>query len=239
MNRLSKNEKGFTLVEIIVALIIGAFVALVAIGTLRVVSLNAATVDNTIESRGNIRFAAETIKKDLINLHRGSRQQTKLIGIFKEMDSRVTFTLCIYTVSRTKARISQPEGDVYEVEYFLKNYDEKSILIRRLWPYPDEESEPGGVLTEMAEGIDVLEIKFFDGENWVEEWTEDMQTLPELVEVVVGTWQGTGKDFISETFIVNYSKDTGQTAGELTSEEGDEEQGESESTGDTEQENNI
>ena len=119
------------------------------------------------------------------------------------------------------------------------NHDDKSVLVRRVWPYPDEEAEPGGVLVEIAEGIDVMKVKFFDGENWLEEWTEDMQSLPELVEVVVGSWQGTGEKFVSETFMVNYSRATGQAIGALASEEGEEEQGENESAGNADQENEL
>ena len=127
--------------------------------------------------------------------------------------------LVFYTTSRAKARIGQPEGDVYEVEYSLLKDEEHSLLMRRLWPNPNEEDEPGGILTAIAENIDVFEVRFFDGEEWSSEWPEEMEILPQLIEVnIVATVPSRGEPAMA-SFIVNFIRSAVGTAVTAESEE--------------------
>jgi len=116
-----------------------------------------------------------------------------------------------------------PEGDIYEVEYYLMKEDDKSLLMRRLWPNPNEEDEePGGILAVIAEDIDAFEVRYFDGEEWSDEWPEDMDVLPQLLEIniVAAPSEGTA---VMESLIVNFTRSAVATAG--TSETGGQEQG--------------
>ncbi len=111
--------------------------------------------------------------------------------------------MTFYTVSRIKARPEEPEGDVYEVEYYLAKSQDKSSLMRRLWPNPDKDSEAGGILTAIAENIDVFNISYYDGQQWQVEWSEDQKrSLPELVEVRLVAKEPARKEPIVESFIV-------------------------------------
>ena len=67
--------------------------------------------------------------------------------------SRIIF----HAVNTVQARAEYAEGDVYEVEYFLQVRQEESrtgeptpkmVLLRRLWPNPAQQNEPG-----MAGGV--------------------------------------------------------------------------------------
>jgi len=98
-----------------------------------------------------------------------------LIGTVEDSEQDSISYLVFYTVSRAKARSDQAEGDIYEVEYYLMKDEDKSRLMRRLWPNPNEEDEPGGILSVIAEDIDVFQVRYFDGEEWSEEWPEEMQ----------------------------------------------------------------
>ncbi len=205
--RYGGRSKGFTLVEILVASTIGAFVALVAVGTLRAVTASSEIVDRGITAAAEVRFASNMISRDLVNLYRDKiKENTKLIGTVVQSGQGDTSYLILYTVSRVKARTSQPEGDVYEVEYYLAQDEGKSMLMRRYWPDPNEEAQPGGILSVIADGIDVFEVRYFDGEEWSNEWPEDMQTLPQLIEVNIAAGQ-TGRGApIAESFIVNFAR---------------------------------
>ncbi|MHC4124806.1 MAG: type II secretion system protein GspJ [Planctomycetota bacterium] len=206
--------KGFTLIEVMVASIIGAFVAFVAIGALKAVSVSAESIDNVIDVRAEVRFASEMIKKNLLNLYRDvDRKRMKLVGAVEEVEDRQTSLITFYVTNRAKARIGQPESDVYEVEYLLHRDEEKSTLMRRLWPNPSEDLEPGGILTRIAEGIDVFSVRFFDGDQWLGEWPEDMRNLPEMVEVVLAANRKNSNDFVVESFFVNFARATGQIDG--------------------------
>jgi len=210
---MSLKNAGFTLVEVLVASTIGAFIALVAVGALRAITASAEMVDRNISTAAEVRFASNMIAKDLINLYRDPNQLSrKFIGIVEDSGQGNLSYLVFYTLSRAKARIDQPEGDIYEVEYYLVKDEEKSVLMRRFWPNPDkEETEPRGILTVLAENIDVFEVRYFDGEDWYYEWPEEMQNLPLLVEVnIVAKQLEQGKPTM-ESFFVNFARSTAST----------------------------
>jgi len=190
------RNKAFTLAEVLVATTISVFVALVAAGALRSVSASAERVDQVERQTSEVRFATRMIARDLGNLYRDvNARNMRLVGAGQVSDEAETAFLKFWAVGRANARDGQPEGDVYEIEYILgqnSSLDElaeteqtRSILFRRLWPNPDPNREPGGVLTPIAENIDLFQIRFFDGLQWTSDWPEEMQSIPELVEVTL------------------------------------------------------
>jgi general secretion pathway protein J len=206
------RKNGFTLVEALVASTIGSFVALVAVGTLRTITVSAERVDSNIEAASEVRFASKLIARDLVNLYREQNfRNMKLVGTAEDSELGSSF-LTFYTVGRTKARIDYPEADIYEVEYFLKKDEENSDMYRRLWPNPDPNDEnPGGILSIIAEGIELFQVRYFDGEEWSEEWPEEMEVAPQLIEVnIVGKPQKWGSP-ATDSIMVNLVRSAGAT----------------------------
>jgi general secretion pathway protein J len=194
-------------VEVTVASTIGAFVALVAVGSLKAVITSNEMVEENVNAAAEVRFASSMIKKDLVNIYRDvNTENMKLVGMVDEYGEYSTKYLTFYTLGRTNARAGEPEGDVYEVEYYLNKTEDGSFLMRRLWPNPNEEYEPGGILTAIAEGIDIFELRYYDGEEWSEEWPEDMDTLPQLIEVTIVASPPTRGSPIMESFILNITR---------------------------------
>jgi type II secretion system protein J len=209
------RRTGFTLVEVLVASTIGAFIALVAVGSLRVIIGGSEAVENNINGAAEVRFAANTIAKDLINFYRDEDySNTRFIGTVEELDDGSTAShILFYTVGRTKARVDRPEGDIYEVEYYIAKDEDQSLLMRRLWPNPHEDLEPGGILTVIAENIEIFNIQYFDGEEWADEWSEEIQTMPQLAEVtLVGTRTGRAVP-ATESVLVNFVSAQGTEGG--------------------------
>ncbi len=203
--------RGFTLVEILVASVIGTFVALVALGTLRSVSVSADIVDSVIDSASSIRFISDMLAADLTNLYRDEKiQNTRLTGRVEETENESTTILNFFTVARTKARFAEPEGDVYEVEYYIQKSEEETSFARRLCPNPDQSRQniidAKGVLTVIADDIDIFEVRFFDGEQWNTEWPEDMEYLPDLLEVTIAAKQKGREKIVANSFIVNFAR---------------------------------
>jgi general secretion pathway protein J len=225
------RRSGFTLVEVLVASTIGVFIAMVAVGALRTIIAGAEMVDRNITAAAEVRFAANMIARDLQNLYRDDDiENTKFIGTVEALEGgNYTSYLVFYTLGRTKARFDQPEGDLYEVEYYLMQQGETSSLMRRLWPNPSEELEPGGILTVIAEDIAGFEVQYFDGEEWSDEWPEEMQALPDLVAVSIASNQPDRSNPPAESIIVNLSRSesenvavlegSGTTTGSQTSSE--------------------
>jgi len=207
---MNVKRTGFTLVEVLVATTIGAFIASIAVGSLKVISTSAEIVDENIKTASEVRFASNMLRRDITNLYRDSDiRNMKFVGMVLESGERTASVLTFYTIGRTKARISQPEGDMYEVEYYLLKDGDESYLMRRLWPNPDpNQAEPGGILTVIAEDIDIFEVRYFDGQDWSDEWPEEIQTLPELVEVSIAAIRPERRGSAVESFMVNFARFT-------------------------------
>jgi general secretion pathway protein J len=213
---MNKQRTGFTLIEVIIASVIGAFIALVAVGTLKAVTVGAQTVDRNIDQAAQVRFAARSIAADLENLYLDrNNRNSKLVGTIEPMDTDLETHLVMHSVSKTKARALQPEGDVYEVEYYLLRDQQGTYLMKRLWPNPDEQSIPAGVLSVIAENIDVFNVRYFDGTEWLTEWPEEMQSIPPLVEVTIASGGTKRSEALVETFIINFAKATGVESGTI------------------------
>ena len=224
-----RHNRGFTLAEVLVALTIGTFISLVAVGALKTVSASAQLVGGASERNAELRFAARMIARDLTNLYRDPDQRSmRLTGTSQMADNpdQMPF-LCFYTVGRTKARPAQPEGEVYEVEYILRSSadDEDTMapgqgeppsqtLYRRLWPNPDRNGEPGGILTPIAERVAAFLVRFHDGKEWVDAWPEASQSIPELVEVTLAMEPEGRGDPLVETFMVSFPRMAQSTEGQ-------------------------
>jgi len=205
---MCSRKTGFTLIEVMVASTIGAFIMLVAVGALKAITSSAEIMDGNINISAEVRFASNILKRDLVNFYRDENiENTKLIGTTGESGQEGISYLIFYTVNRAKARADQPEGDIYEVEYYLMKDDEKSLLMRRLWPNPNEEDEePGGILAAIAEDIDIFQVRYFDGEEWSTEWPEEMEVLPQLIEVNIVSKPPSRGEPTMESFVVNFTR---------------------------------
>ena len=198
------RRTAFTLVEVLVASTIGVFIAMVAVGALRTLTVSSDVVDRNIGAAAEVRFAATMIARDLVNIYRDEdADNMRFIGMVQDASDDISASyLVFYSVGRTKARPGQPEGDIYEVEYTLAADDERSVLTRRLWPNPNKELEPGGVLTVIAEDIEAFYVQYYDGQEWADEWPEEMRSLPHLVEVTIVAKQPGRDDPLSQTLLI-------------------------------------
>lgn len=215
---LSSGRKtgGFTLVEILIASTITGFIALVAVGALSAVTASSERLDESINRTAEMRFAANTLYTDLNNFYRDrTKDNTEFIAMGEDVGDGGSSYLLFYTVSRAKARFEEPEGEVYEVEYYLQREDDRSFLMRRKWPNPDKEAiEPGGILTVIAEDVEIFQVRFFDGEEWALEWPEEMETLPHLIEVTIVAQQTKPGMPTIETFLLNFERNVGTESSE-------------------------
>jgi len=236
------RNKGFTLAEVLVASTISAFIALVGVGALKAVTDSAQIVNHASETVGEVRFAARMLAGDLANLYRDQDPKNmRLVGASQGSATGDPPYMTFYMVGRAKARAAQPEGDVYEVEYVLGQRQqeetgtdveaESTVLFRRLWPNPDEEREPGGILTVITENIVIFQIQFFDGEQWADEWPEEMESIPDLIEVTLGMLPEGQREPVIETFVVNCVRLAGQSGATASEEGADEGAGREEETG--------
>ena len=223
----TRHSSGFTLVEVLAAAMIGAFVAAVAISSLRTVAAARQRVDINIASADEMRFAAALIQNDLANIYRDKDTNfMKIVGSIGDDEDVPATTLTMNIVSPVKARPDGIEGDFYEVEYFINKDEEKSLFMRRLCPLVGVETDdqkPSGMLTTISENITEFIVMYHDGNEWVDQWPEESPSLPSMVQVtLIGLKNPDSEksEFVTRNFIADFPR-TGQT--EDTSQEDDEE----------------
>ncbi|MCK5270968.1 MAG: prepilin-type N-terminal cleavage/methylation domain-containing protein [Sedimentisphaerales bacterium] len=203
------RNKGFTLLEVLVATVIGAFVAATAVGTLRAVTASREKIASHIAAMSEIRFAGNLLRRDLNCIYRDKKAaNVKLTGMPTGAEEEMTSVLTFLTVSRAQARPSYPEGDVCEVEYFLRQEDDQSALMRRLDPYPYKREEKGGIVCIVAENIIAFGVRFFDAKNneWQTEWPEDALSLPQMVRVTLAARMPEQKNVVTDSFIISFPR---------------------------------
>jgi type II secretion system protein J len=221
--KLCLKEKGFTLLEVLVAAVIGAFIALVAVGSLRAVTKAKEQVNNNIAVADELRFAMKMLSDDLANLYRdGDIENMKLEGTIEATAENPITSLTMYTICTHKARLNQPEGDIYEVQYYLLSEQDKSTLMRRVCPVvgiEEDELTQGGMLTMIAENIAGFEVRYYDGYNWSSVWSLETEgALPELLEVTLVGSESTDTEqgsALMKSFVVNFPR-FGEISTEVT-----------------------
>jgi hypothetical protein len=153
----------------------------------------------------------------MMNLYRDTdTSKTKLVGVLVESESGLIMDLTMRVVGTGPARPGQPEGDMYEVQYFLhkeeKDDMEKTVLMRRLCPIvgmEDDIQSQGGILTVVAENMVGFNVQFFDGSEWQMEWGPQENLLPELVEISLAGQTGSDEEkpqIMVRDFVVSFPR---------------------------------
>lgn len=196
------SRRAFTLVEVLVASTIASFVTVVAMGTLHALSQSASRIQAHTDTVSELRYAAAVLSRDLSCLYTDQDANSRKLLYTDAGDSMGVSMLTFYTIGHNQVRAGRPESDLYEVEYYISQTEERSVLMRRVWPHPDKEAEPGGMLSVLADGMGLFQVRFYDGTEWFSEWTEEQRQLPKVIEVALATMPEVGKQPFSTSFIV-------------------------------------
>lgn len=187
---MRRSIHGFTLLEVLVASL-GAAILLVAIYGIfgRAVRLRDQAMERTREAEV-ITYAVDVIRDDLRNAAvTGGLMADGMSGALEGPESRFPGYLRFPTTTGVVSD-HEPFGDLQEVEYLIVND-------------PNAEGRPGGLLVRVVDrillapvrdpmhqevllrNVEALEIRFFDGANWVDPWevVELNRSLPEAISV--------------------------------------------------------
>jgi type II secretion system protein J len=186
---------GFTLLEVILASTLTAFVALVAVAGLRSVSSTRQTVDRAWAAADSLRYAADRIERDLASVVRG--QGVIFEGQAADSAMELPMSLRMRVYQTDPARPQAVESDLYEVEYTLLQSAETTLFVRRICPLVgvevDREETAGGMLTVLSESIVDFQVRYYDGTQWLEEWVTETE-LPRLVMITLAAAEETSEN---------------------------------------------
>ena len=175
--------KGFTLIEVLLAVTITAILLVTIYGVFTSVS----SAKNRIETEGEGYHQARVIFDRIGREIRGAyylkgNAKTSFRGGLDE--ERNPFLLLSTTATTPQGE--RQEG-VAVVRYRLRKDAEiegNKVLTRSEAPLVEEDKAPREY--RLATGIEALQLRFSDGDNWQESWDSDsLNAVPKMVEVAL------------------------------------------------------
>lgn len=159
-----KSNAGFTLVELMIASVIISIVITSVYFTYQTAMENTRRANNRLELSQNALVSLERISADL----RGGFSKFK--GQNREID---------FITSCGQMRSKEKDYGLLEVKYFL----DKGLMRQEILPWQEGEQEQP---KQLAPLVTDLNIKYFNGEQWLDNWdTEKMNSLPGAVQISI------------------------------------------------------
>lgn len=230
------NPSGFTLIELMVALAILAIMltaVYAAFSSVMTAMRESRERDDTLQVA---RVVMERIANDLAmafyrtDAQRRNNPTQAFIGRDDERDDYARDRLDFTAAGRVLAHDDRPGSDVTELSYYIDDtYMDRTLLVRREDPLPDEDFRHGGTLRILAENVVALNFRYKEPgsdvglrtrveekedeeeeteeeeKKWHDTWnTEKSQSLPELVEVTMTIRDREGRDHTFGTTVLLY-----------------------------------
>jgi len=207
-----EDRRGFTLLELLVALGIAAVVITLLYETFNAVLRSTQLVDQESEIDQMARISMERMTSELRSAY--WLPPTQAAGsstfMFVGQDSIATDyptdTLRFSTLSHARVSSGSADPTVSIVEYALVPVPESdtAVLMHREETTPLSPSASGLEEYELAESVVGLNFRYFDGKDWSDQWNDaDKKNLPKAVEIqlIIKDHAGQERRFITQTDI--------------------------------------
>ena len=212
-----RNFKGFTLLEVLLALAIFSLIALTTSHQINVIRITKEAALNQIEQFDAMRSAIAILRNDIaqsfhkryndfgpqfaLRLSRGDQVPHTL---FDGRKNQLIFT----TLSHRNFYIDRKDGQQTEISYFLEdraNSNQKALM-KRESPLIDGNLFEGGTIYSLLENVPQLEFQFWDDKlsKWTDDWNSDAgvtrDLFPKAIKVKIASWDAKqGKEIEIET----------------------------------------
>ena len=192
-------SKGFTLLEVLLALTILAMVATVIYSSFSTASRNIESAEALRDGTDQARTLIARLTNDIANAYvNGNLSETFFYGSKLERDEDKQRFDSIYLTTLTNQRyLSQKsdanskEMDLWEVGYFFQDKpDGKGKVLMRKEKREISKDVPrreGGKDYELTDTVEGLRLRYSNGTTWADEWTSG---LPKAVEIVLTMTDG-------------------------------------------------
>ncbi|MGE3107600.1 MAG: type II secretion system protein J [Phycisphaerales bacterium] len=207
--------RAFTIAEVIVAVVITAFVAAATSVALTQAARARDASTAKVEARSRAELAASRIAADVENAVRHDEvffTRVKLADGRQAGFPRDEILLYARSLKLVRTRSEQGEGGEYEVQYRLDSVprftpppatraarpgDAPAAAALALWrradPVPDDVPDGGGVASAIVDGILGLDIQAYDGSAWFETWESDTEGYPHAISIQVTATDDSGR----------------------------------------------
>jgi type II secretion system protein J len=176
--------RAFTLVELLVVLLLIVLIAGSATAFMRVVAGAREVSDNRLHGEQEATVAMRAIVTAIRNVYRPVTDNDLLFeGVIERSESLPMSRLRLRTIDRRIIRRGQPESDVHEIEFFIREENGRAKLMRRSDPTKNPEPDLGGVVEPLAEDVVGLDLQYLDAGKWEDRWPDALKRLPAAVNV--------------------------------------------------------
>lgn len=182
--KLEEGRYGFTFIEVLISIIVFTFVCLSAVLVSKNIILSSRKISFEKDILREISHISEFIENTLSNA-----MINNLSGKYRmNFKGETTWVRFVAPFSETE------EGDIAKFGIFYRDNKIMVEMVRVDRKNPDfefYEGFPGAQI--LGENVSFFSLKYYDGENWLDNWdTENMvePELPELVEIKIKISKG-------------------------------------------------
>jgi general secretion pathway protein J len=179
---------GFTLLEVVISVAILVVILTIVYNTFNS-SIKAFTaMENQGDAYAQARIVLNRMSEEIGSIYFSGDKRTGLLGEDRDEDDLPFDSLHFTSLSHIRWAKDSKESELCEIGYYLEKDNEtgESFLFRREDWNVDGTLEEGGRPLELAEGVDGLNFRYYDGQEWADEWDSRITgTLPKAIEIVL------------------------------------------------------
>ncbi|CAM2874717.1 type II secretion system minor pseudopilin GspJ [Vibrio rarus] len=179
-----KRSKGFTLIEVLVAIAVFAGLSMAAYQVVFQVQLSNQQSQKKLGRLQEVQSALVYLDSDFrqIAVRRfrtnGEEAGKSLIYWQDNLLDSDSKGLLFTRLGWINPQQQFPRGEITKVGYRIQG----DKLERVWWRYPDTPVGQEGIVTPIIDKVEKFDVRFYDGEAWVKVWTDD-DALPKAIAV--------------------------------------------------------
>jgi len=185
-------KRGFTIIELVVAIIIAAIISGAVASSLSQLSRarDVSRIRMTASRRAT--DALESIRRDVQSTLRSDDLFDTRLRMAPEVArtsigevDRDQLLLFATRLRPIRSIDYSGEGSEYETQYRIEEDRDGAALWRRRDAVPDEFEDAGGIAQSVGDGVIGVRFEAFDGQSWVQDWDSDVDGLPISIRATV------------------------------------------------------
>ncbi len=184
MLQMKRHSRGFTLIEVLVALAILASLTIAAYQVLNQVQRSNVVSQESEKRLGEIQKALAIMDSDFRQMasrqfrNQGEEPGSQLLWMQDGLLSSDSVGILFTRHGWINPQMQFPRGDIIKVGYRLTG----ERLERVWWRYPDTVAGDNGIVRPLLTQVESIAFRLYFHHQWVDRW-EDKGVLPEAISV--------------------------------------------------------